>query len=75
MGTTSEEVTAAVNPNPWRVSSFSDGSQHVEVQAIDGGGMNVRDSNDPDGGILTFNAAEVDAFLKGAKAGEFDDLT
>jgi hypothetical protein len=32
----------------------------------------VRDSKDPDGPVLTFNAREWEAFIAGAKAGEFD---
>jgi hypothetical protein len=36
------------------------------------GGVFVRDSKDPDGPVLTFNAREWEAFLAGAKAGEFD---
>jgi hypothetical protein len=32
----------------------------------------VRDSKDPDGAMLTFNAREWDTFVAGAKAGEFD---
>lgn len=34
--------------------------------------VHVRDSKDPDGPFLTFTAAEWDAFLKGASAGEFN---
>lgn len=57
----------------WRVSSFSDGMQCVEVAAIDGG-IAVRDSKDPAGPVLHFTKGELLAFLQGAKAGEFDDL-
>jgi hypothetical protein len=32
----------------------------------------VRDSKDPDGPVLTFRAREWEAFIAGAKAGEFD---
>lgn len=34
----------------------------------------MRDSKDPDGPVLTFSAIEIDAFLDGAKRGEFDHL-
>jgi hypothetical protein len=57
----------------WRVSSFSDGMNCVEVTAIDDG-IAVRDSKDPAGPVLTFTRGEMLAFLQGAKAGEFDDL-
>jgi hypothetical protein len=57
----------------WRVSSFSDGMNCVEVAAIDGG-IAVRDSKDPAGPVLHFTRGEILAFLQGAKAGEFDDM-
>ena len=36
------------------------------------GTIQVRDSKDPSGPILTFNAKEWAAFIGGAKDGEFD---
>jgi hypothetical protein len=35
----------------------------------------VRNSRDPYGPALVYTSAEIAAFLEGAKAGEFDDLT
>ncbi|MBV9141461.1 MAG: DUF397 domain-containing protein [Pseudonocardiales bacterium] len=35
----------------------------------------VRNSNDPDAGVVLFTCAEMDAWIKGGKVGEFDDLT
>lgn len=57
---------------PFKKSTFSspDGGC-VEVGASDGL-IRVRDSKDRSGPMLTFNAHEWDAFLKGARAGEFD---
>lgn len=43
----------------------------VEVAACDCH-VKVRDSKDPDGAVLTFTLQEWDAFVAGAKAGEFD---
>lgn len=43
----------------------------VEVAFVDGS-VAVRDSKDPQGPVLLFNAAEWDAFVGGAKDGEFD---
>ena len=35
----------------------------------------MRDSKNPAGPVLTFTRREINAFLLGAKAGEFEDLT
>ena len=43
----------------------------VEVAFVDGA-IAVRDSRHPDGPVLIFTAAEWDAFVGGAKDGEFD---
>ena len=43
----------------------------VEVAFVDGA-IAVRDSRNPDGPALIFTAAEWDAFVGGAKDGEFD---
>jgi hypothetical protein len=45
----------------------------VELAPVNGM-VAMRDSKDPDGPVLMYTAAEWDAFLHGAKAGEFDDL-
>jgi hypothetical protein len=58
----------------WRKSSFSGDSSCVEFSAMGDGNVAVRDSKHPDADALIFNRAEIDAFLRGAKAGEFDDL-
>ena len=34
--------------------------------------VNVRDSKNPEGPVLTFTPDEWDAFIKGVKQGEFD---
>jgi hypothetical protein len=60
----------------WRKSSFSTGGGDcVEVALLDDGRTAVRNSNDPDAGVVLFTRAEMDAWIKGVKAGEFDDLT
>jgi hypothetical protein len=43
----------------------------VEVAFVDGA-VAVRDSKDPTGPVLVFTAGEWDAFVDGAKDGEFD---
>jgi hypothetical protein len=44
----------------------------VEVRGLADGGVAVRDSKNPEGPVLVFTAAEWDAFVGGAKDGEFD---
>ena len=53
----------------------ADGSQTggcVEVAALPGGGVQVRDTKDRDGGTQTYTDHEWACFLTGAKGGEFD---
>lgn len=61
----------------WRKSSFSggNGGSCVEAAPLPDGRVAVRNSNDPAAGTVYFTRAEIHAFLQGAKAGEFDDLT
>jgi hypothetical protein len=59
----------------WFKSSFSppDNANCVEVAFLPDDGAAVRDSKGGiDSPVLTFNSAEWNAFLTGAKAGEFD---
>lgn len=44
----------------------------VDVRFIGGGNVEVRSSRDPQGPTRLFDAGEWDAFIDGAKAGEFD---
>jgi len=63
-------------PDPdlqWRTSTYSGGAQQcVEVALAQDGGRWLRDSKDREGPALYFTPAEWDAFIKGAKGGEFD---
>lgn len=58
-------------PGVWTKSSFSGPSECVEVM-YDGTNYLLRDTKDREGLVLTYTASEWDAFLKGAKDGEFD---
>jgi hypothetical protein len=59
----------------WRKATASNPSGDcVEVAALAGGEVAVRNSREPDGTALIYTPAEIAAFLAGAKAGEFDDL-
>ncbi|MGH3718566.1 MAG: DUF397 domain-containing protein [Pseudonocardiaceae bacterium] len=60
----------------WRTSSFSNGTGScVQVALLDDGRTAVRNSNHPEAGVVLFTCAEMDTWVKGVKAGEFDDLT
>ncbi|MBY8863483.1 DUF397 domain-containing protein [Nocardia sp. CA2R105] len=64
------------NTDPtWRVSTFSDNGTCVEVAVAPDGGALVRNSNAREAGTLAFTQAEMAAWIKGIKAGEFDDWT
>jgi hypothetical protein len=57
----------------WRKASASATNGNcVEVAALPGGGVAVRDSKDPEGPSLRFTAAEWSAFAEGMAAGEFE---
>lgn len=59
----------------WRKSSRSLGhGECIEIAPLPEGGALVRNSNDPDGPVLSYTRAEMAAFIQGAKDGEFDDL-
>ena len=51
--------------------SFANGNC-VEVQHNGDGTVSVRNSRHPGGPVLTFTAGEWDAFIAGAKLGEFN---
>lgn len=51
--------------------SFSNGNC-VEVAELPDGGAAVRNSRHPDGPVLQFTPDEWQAFIGGAKLGEFD---
>ncbi|BDT98824.1 MULTISPECIES: DUF397 domain-containing protein [Nocardia] len=57
----------------WRVSSFTDNGTCVEVAGTPST-VYVRNSNAREAGTVAFTREEWGAFLKGAQAGEFDDL-
>lgn len=56
----------------WKKSTKSNNNGAcVEVRSTDDE-IQVRDSKNPSGSVLSFTPAEWDAFLDGAKKGEFD---
>ncbi len=63
----------------WRKSSFSGGGGQgggncVETAILADDRIAVRNSNHSETGVLFFTRAEIDAWIKGVKADEFDDL-
>lgn len=67
-------IDAAGSGLPWRKARSSIGNGAcVEVAPVSGM-IAVRDSKNPKGPVLTYTAPEWQAFLDGAKKGEFDDL-
>ncbi len=67
------DTASSLKGATWRKAKASggNGGNCVEVAALDSGAMAVRDSKHKDGPVLTFTPAEWDAFLSGARAGEF----
>ncbi|MEM8922311.1 MAG: DUF397 domain-containing protein [Actinomycetota bacterium] len=58
----------------WRRSSFSaDAGSYVEI-ADTGDGILLRHSDRPDEAPIAYTRAELEAWIAGCKAGEFDDL-
>ena len=57
----------------WRKSTWSGSGNCVQVARADTQVL-VCDTKDPAGPILAFTRAEWQAFLAGAKAGEFDEV-
>jgi hypothetical protein len=60
----------------WRTSSFSgNNGTCVEVATLPDGHIAVRNSNRPHDAVVLFTRAEMNAWISGVKAGEFDDVT
>jgi hypothetical protein len=66
---------SAVPTNPqWRKSTYSAETNCVEVAALDGRDVALRNSDAGDV-VVSVSREDFRAFVLGAKAGEFDDLT
>ena len=73
---TEPSAVGAVN---WRKSSFSGGGSNgggtcVQAAALSNGQAAVRNSVHPEAGTLLLDRPEIAAWLRGVKAGEYDDL-
>lgn len=59
----------------WQKSRRSNPSGNcVELAALPGGEVAVRNSRDPEGPALVYTVDEIAAFLAGARDGDFDHL-
>ena len=56
----------------FKSSDSAGGAECVEVCYLPEGGVEVRNSKRPDAGTLYFTDAEFDAWVSGAKKGDFD---
>jgi hypothetical protein len=60
----------------WRKSRRSNSQGNcVELACLPGEMIAVRNSRHPGGPALIYTQAEIDAFIRGAQDGDFDDLT
>lgn len=59
----------------WRKSRYSNSKGNcVELARLGSGEIAMRNSRHPQGPALIYTPAEIDALVRGVKAGEFDDL-
>nr|PZN01436.1 MAG: DUF397 domain-containing protein [Thermocrispum agreste] len=58
----------------WHKSSYSAHSDNCVEVGYGPGIVGVRDTKDRDGGTLVFTRDEWTAFIRGVKAGEFDNV-
>jgi hypothetical protein len=64
-----------LGPVSWRKSAASNpNGDCVELAPLPWGGVAVRNSRGPRGSALIYTRAEIAAFVRGVKDGEFDDL-
>ena len=65
---------STTNPSPWIKAHKSNGGSNCVELRRNGNVIELRDSKNPDGPVLEFTGAELDAFVNGAGKGEFNHL-
>ncbi len=74
--TTTPHPTHDLTHATWRKSSHSDHrGECVELAPLDDTTIAVRNSNHPAAGVIYLTRTEMSAWIRGIRAGEFDDLT
>ncbi|MDJ1130437.1 DUF397 domain-containing protein [Streptomyces iconiensis] len=56
----------------WKSAPGSDPGDRIEIAELPGGAVALRNPADPDGTVLRYTAGEWEAFVLGARDGEFD---
>ena len=76
MDQTTNGISAAhLSGVTWQKSRRSNPSGNcVELAPLPGGGIAMRNSRDPNGPALIYTPAEIEAFILGARDGDFDNL-
>lgn len=75
MGEHHEMPASGLQNADWQASRHGDPqAAGVEMAALPGGAIAMRNSRHPGGPVLIYTYAEIEAFLAGAKDGDFDDL-
>lgn len=65
----------ALGPVTWTKSGRSNATGNcVELAALPGGRVAVRNSRDPHGPALIYTRDEIAAFVEGARDGDFDSV-
>jgi len=75
MGARNGMPSSSLADAEWQSSQHGDRrAACVEMAVLPGGSIAMRNSRHPGGPALIYTHAEIEAFIAGAKDGDFDDL-